>query len=52
MRLKLETETPTNVVRQELITYEKIDGILVKKVTNRVFYDNSFVDSCSTLVLE
>ena len=46
------TETTTDdVVRQELVTYKKRDGYLVRQTTVRVFDSVDYIDNTTTAVL-
>ena len=46
------TEAITDdVVRQELVTYKKRDGYLVKETTVRVFDSIDYIDNTTTVVL-
>jgi len=39
------------LIRQELITYEERDGAVYKTVTTRVFFDNDYTDSQTSIPL-
>lgn len=39
------------LIRQELITYEERDGSVYKTVTTRVFFDNDYTDSQTSIPL-
>ena len=46
------TEAATDdVVRQELVTYKKRDGYLVRQTTVRVFDSVDYIDNTTTAVL-
>ena len=50
--LKGATEATTDdVVRQELVTYKKRDGYLVRQTTVRVFDSVDYIDNTTTAVL-
>ena len=43
--------TTEDVVRQELVTYKKRDGYLVRQTTVRVFDSVDYIDNTTTVVL-
>jgi hypothetical protein len=43
--------TTDDVVRQELVTYKKRDGYLVRQTTVRVFDSVDYIDNTTTVVL-
>lgn len=50
--MKLNEQTPSNYVRQELITYKRVNGKLYRETLVRTFYETSFVDTLETICLE
>ena len=49
---KEATEATTDdVVRQELVTYKKRDGYLIRQTTIRVFDSVDYIDNTTTAVL-
>lgn len=47
----MKLSTDDNTIRQELVTYKKVNDRLVKEVITRRFYENTYEDTHEVIVL-